>query len=153
MFWWFPKNWKNDKIEEIVLVSPTHRQLVLLGWPNVAIYYTVMIIDFQDEMLIFMEYCAHGTIADVAKLGLSEGMVRKYTADILGAVGVLHENGIVHRDIKGRLTHWGWDKMDAISLTTFSNEFSWMKMYEYRLKFHWSLFLRVQLTISQHWFR
>ena len=25
--------------------------------------------------------------------------------------------------------------------------------YEFRLKFHWSLFLRVQLTIFQHWFR
>ena len=24
------------------------------------------------------------------------------------------------------LTHWGWDKMDAISQTTFSNAFSWM---------------------------
>ena len=43
--------------------------------------------------------------------------------------------------------------MDAISQTTFSYAFSWMKMFEYRLKFHWSLFLRVQLTISQHWFR
>ena len=43
--------------------------------------------------------------------------------------------------------------MDAISQTTFSSAFSWMKMFEYRLKFHWSLFLRVQLTISQHWFR
>ena len=53
----------------------------------------------------------------------------------------------------GSLTHWGQDKMDAISWTTFSNAFSWIKMFEYRLKFHWSLFLRVQLTISQHWFR
>ena len=26
-------------------------------------------------------------------------------------------------------------------------------MYELRLKFHWSLFLRFQLTIFQHWFR
>ena len=43
--------------------------------------------------------------------------------------------------------------MDAFSQTTFSNDFSWMKMYAYRLKFHWSLFLRVQLAISQHWFR
>ena len=51
------------------------------------------------------------------------------------------------------LTHCGRDKMDAISQTTFSNAFSWMKMFEYRLKFHWSLFLRVQLTMSQHWFR
>ena len=48
------------------------------------------------------------------------------------------------------LTHWGWDKMDTISQTTFSNAFSWMKMYEFGLKFHWSLFLGVQLTISHH---
>ena len=51
------------------------------------------------------------------------------------------------------LTHWGQDKMAAVSQTTLSNAFSWMKMLEFRLKFHWSLFLRVQLTISNHWFR
>ena len=51
------------------------------------------------------------------------------------------------------LTHWDRDKMDSISQTTFSSAFSWMKMFEFRLKFHWSLFLRVQITISQHWFR
>ena len=51
------------------------------------------------------------------------------------------------------LTYWGRDKMDAISQTTFSSAFYWMKMYELRLKIHWSLFLRVQLTIFQHWFR
>ena len=33
------------------------------------------------------------------------------------------------------------------------DSFSWMKMCEFRLKFHWSLFLRVRLTIFQHWFR
>ena len=43
--------------------------------------------------------------------------------------------------------------MDAISQTTFSNAFYWVKMYGFRLKFHWSLFLRVQLTIFQHWFQ
>ena len=31
--------------------------------------------------------------------------------------------------------------------------FSWMKILESRLKFHWSLFLRVQWTIIHHWFR
>ena len=51
------------------------------------------------------------------------------------------------------LTHWGRAKMADIFQTTFSNVFSWMKMYEFRLKFHWSLFLRVQLTTFQHWFR
>ena len=51
------------------------------------------------------------------------------------------------------LTHWGRDKMAAIFQTTFSNGFSWMKMFEYPLKFHWSLLLRVKLTIFRHWFR
>ena len=51
------------------------------------------------------------------------------------------------------LTHWGRDKMDAISQTTSSSAFSWMKMFEFRLKFQWSLFPRAQLTIFQHWFR
>ena len=51
------------------------------------------------------------------------------------------------------LTHWGRDKMAAIFQTTFTNGFSWMKIYEFRLTFHWSLFIGVQLTIYQHWFR
>ena len=44
----------------------------------------------------------------------------------------------------------GRDKMDAISQTTFSSAFYWMKMFEFRLKFHRSLFLSVQLTICWH---
>ena len=57
---------------------------------------------YQDEMFIFMEYCADGTISDVAKLGLPETMIRVYTYQILVAVNVLHEKGIVHRDVKGK---------------------------------------------------
>ena len=45
-----------------------------------------------------------------------------------------------------------WDEMNNISHTTFSNVFSSMKRFELRLKFYSSLFLRVQLTIFQHWF-
>ena len=52
-----------------------------------------------------------------------------------------------------KLTHWGWDKMATIFQTAFSNAFSWMKMNEFRLGFHWSLFLRFELTIFHHWFR
>ena len=44
------------------------------------------------------------------------------------------------------LTHWGRNKMAAIFHTTVSNGFSWMKMYEFRLTFHWSLFLGVQIN-------
>ena len=51
------------------------------------------------------------------------------------------------------LTYGGRDKMAAISQTMFSNAFSWMKIYEFYLRFHWSLFLRFQFTIFQHRFR
>ena len=43
--------------------------------------------------------------------------------------------------------------MAATFQTTFSNAYSWMKMYEFQLQFHWDLFLRVRLTIFQHLFR
>ena len=49
-------------------------------------------------------------------------------------------------------THWGRDKIFIISQTTFSNAFSWVKMYELCLIFHWGWLLRFQLTIFQHWF-
>ena len=56
-----------------------------------------------------------------------------------------------HMSLRTELTHWGRDKMAAIFQTTISNAFPWMKTYEFR--FHWKLFLWVQLTISLHWFR
>ena len=51
------------------------------------------------------------------------------------------------------LTHWGRDKMDAISQTIFSRAFSSMKIVVSWLNFHWNIFATVQLTIIQHWFR
>ena len=57
------------------------------------------------------------------------------------------------RVIVCHLTHWGRDKMAAFSQTTLSNAFSWIKMFEFRLRFHWILFPGIQLTIFQHWFR
>ena len=43
--------------------------------------------------------------------------------------------------------------MAVIFQTTLSNSFSSLKMFEFLLNFHWSLFLRVHLTIAHHWFR
>ena len=54
---------------------------------------------------------------------------------------------------QAQLTHWGRDKVDASSQTTFWNAFSPMKIYEFHLRFDWSLFLRFKLIIFQHWFR
>ena len=50
------------------------------------------------------------------------------------------------------LTHWGRYKMDAISQTTFSSAFLEWRCLNSDRKFHWSVFLRVQLTIFHHWF-
>ena len=46
------------------------------------------------------------------------------------------------------LTHWGRDKMADIFLTTFSNAFLWMKIYEFRCKFHGNLYLTVTGPIN-----
>ena len=47
-----------------------------------------------------------------------------------------HYHGIHQRfDITGSLTHWGWHKMAAYFLKTFSYAFSWMKIIKISLKF------------------
>ena len=46
-------------------------------------------------------------------------------------------------------TNWDSNKMATNLQTTIL----WMKIVEFLFKFHWSLFLRVWLTISQYWFR
>ena len=51
---------------------------------------------------------------------------------------------------KHYLTLWGRYKMATIFPDDISSGFFLMIMYRFRLNFHWSLFLRVQLTIFQH---
>lgn len=55
----------------------------------------------QEEMYIFMEYCDEGTLEEVSRLGLQEHVIRLYSKQITVAINVLHEHGIVHRDVKG----------------------------------------------------
>ena len=50
-------------------------------------------------------------------------------------------------------TYCGRDKMADILKTTLSNAFYWPKMFQLWLNFHWTMFLKFQLTINQHWFR
>ena len=79
---------------------------------------------------------------------------RQSTVRLVNSCLLLKINFIVSVNLGDSLTHWGRDEMNDISQTTFSNVFSSMKMFEFRLKFHWSLFPpRVKSTIFQHWFR
>ena len=84
---------------------------------------------------------------------LAFGFCRSLRLCVCVCLSVCINHKLVNTITRHPLTHWGRDKMASISQTTFSNAFTWMKMYELRLKIHWSLFLRVHLTIFQHWFR
>jgi serine/threonine protein kinase len=60
-------------------------------------------ISFQKSIFIFMEFCGiNCTLERLCKesSGLSEELVRSFTNSLLKAVEVLHDNNIVHRDIK-----------------------------------------------------
>ncbi|XP_053566909.1 mitogen-activated protein kinase kinase kinase 4 isoform X2 [Bombina bombina] len=70
-----------------------------LKHPNLVRYFGVEL--HREEMYIFMEYCDEGTLEEVSRLGLQEHVIRLYTKQITIAINVLHEHGIVHRDIKG----------------------------------------------------
>ena len=73
-----------------------------------------------------------------------------YNEHDINGVDMIDHSILCHAQVV--LTHWGQDEVVAI-LQVFWNAFSWMKMYEFQLIFHWHLSLRVQLTIFQHWFR
>ena len=49
------------------------------------------------------------------------------------------------------LTFPNVNRFDAFK--TFSLALSWIKMYTFRLRCHWILILRFELTIFQHWFK
>ena len=51
------------------------------------------------------------------------------------------------------LTHWGWYKMTVSLHKIFLISFSSMKMFVLWFKFHWNMFVRVQLTVRPYWLK
>ena len=51
------------------------------------------------------------------------------------------------------LTRWDRDIMAAVLQTVSLSVFSWTKIHELRFRVHWNLFLMVESTMFQHWFR
>ena len=133
-FLWFSKKWFGNFYTIPRCVRYRNRRIISVTWDNFTIGSRI---NATMEVLLFN--CASGYIAKMSRNVLNA----TYSCNC--GLGVVL--GIV---IISGLTHWGRDKMTAISQRTFSNGFSWMKMYE----FHWiALFLRIQFTIFHHWFR
>lgn len=93
----------------------TRREVALLGalqHPHVVRYYGGAAVGAQ--FWIVMEYCECGTLADVLALrqtstvapssspamGIDEPALRVLTGDVVSGLAYLHEQGILHKDIK-----------------------------------------------------
>ena len=150
--------WSIVSRQPIADLSPTSRQPVADQSQPISNQLAINRPSVADRSPIFKDSC-HRPVADwsatekmvavVAVVALVAAVFsRKAVADRLQ---YMCDRVFRYTRVKV-LTHWGRDKIDAISQTTFSSAFPWMKMFEFRLKFHWSLFLRVHLTIFQHWF-
>jgi len=57
----------------------------------------------HNTLLLFLEYMEGGSVHDllIRKGPIQDPLVRKFTLQILTGVDFLHNNGIIHKDIKG----------------------------------------------------
>nr|CAG8433886.1 8256_t:CDS:2 [Entrophospora candida] len=85
----------------------------MLDHPNIVSYYGIEV--HRDKVYIFMEYCQGGSLASQLEHGRieDENVIKFYVAQMLQGLIYLHENNIVHRDIKPDnilLDHMGYIK-------------------------------------------
>src|SRR5205085_4484089 len=72
----------------------------MLDHPNIVSYYGIEV--HRDKVYIFMEYCQGGSLASLLEHGRveDENVIKFYVVQMLYGLAYLHENNIVHRDIK-----------------------------------------------------
>ena len=75
-------------------------------------------------------------------------LCRLYISNSHKSVGVVWSVLLNYNELETP-PHPPLDKMAAILADDISNAFPWIKLYEFRLKFHWSLFPKVQIRIFQ----
>ena len=83
-----------------------HRELSvmrLLDHPNVCKYLGADYNQEEDCLYIFMEYVTGGSLASLIKRFklLPMQVVRGYSRDVFQGLAYLHQQGVIHRDIKG----------------------------------------------------
>jgi len=72
----------------------------VLDHPNIVSYYGIEV--HRDKVYIFMEYCQGGSLAAQLEHGRieDERVIQYYVYQMLEGLVYLHENDIIHRDIK-----------------------------------------------------
>lgn len=99
-------------------VEMEFKLLEYLSHPNIVRYYAN--IRCGGYLHIILEYCENGALTSLlSKFGgrPPEALIAHYISDVLTGLAYLHEQGVIHRDIKGAnlLT----DKAGSVKLTDF----------------------------------
>jgi hypothetical protein len=87
--------------EEMNYLTEEVELMKLLKHPNIVNYLET--ISTKDFLYIVLEYVENGSLASILKMfgAFSEQVVSIYTLQVLDGLAYLHEQGVIHRDIKG----------------------------------------------------
>ena len=105
----------------------------------------------RNSMKIFQN--SHKLISVAFSLRIGFKSYAKSDGPFFLNIGLTSPHRWPHQSIKLIQLISPWTKWLPFRRRYFQMHFSWMKIFQFWLKFHWSLFLNVQLPRSQHWFR
>ena len=94
----------NDK-KSLQIMSKLEKEITLLKnlkHKNIVQYYDSCIVN-ESEVNIFMEFMSGGSIQSMCKQfdQLDESVIRNFTKQLLEGLDFLHQNHVIHADLKG----------------------------------------------------
>ena len=84
-------NQKKYLLSELKIISEHNSNFIIK-------FYNAFVQD--DSLCIIMEYCSKGTLENHIKTNLSNEKIWKYFSQVCGSIMYLHNNNIIHRDLK-----------------------------------------------------
>lgn len=111
--------------DNVDLMMTEIRLLKILKHRNIVKYHGY--VNTGTTLNIILEYCSGGSLRKLYKLrgrGLDEQEIIKYTREILSGLVYLHEQGVIHRDVKAAnvlLTNSGTVKLADFGVSSLEN--------------------------------